>query len=170
MDTAKTLKTGLIVATVLALLVSLYHYTRLPARVAMHFGPGGKADAWASKEANLAMFVGLYVLFGLLFLGVPALMRKVPKRLVNLPNKDYWSKPENYPTAIDKMAAWSYAYGIALVLFFLLVSHLTYEANMQARPLNEAVFLVGLVAFLVYTTVATIYLFVMFRKPKEAAT
>lgn len=66
-----------------------------PERMALHWGFGGEPDRIGSRERwvveTAIIGLALLLLVGLVVL----LAKKVPVSLMNIPNKDYWAKPEN---------------------------------------------------------------------------
>ena len=152
-------------ANVLLVVVSL---AILPDHVAVHFGRGGVADSWASKEWNATIFIVLETVLFLLFWFAPLLPLGVPPRFVNVPNKDYWLREENRPAFRRRFQQLMDRFGTAFFLFFLLIGVLTIQANIsQPVRLNERAFLMALVLFLGYTAVWTFRLFRSFRVPEE---
>jgi uncharacterized membrane protein len=152
-------------ANVLLWLVSL---AVLPDRVAIHFGPGGAPDAWASKELNALIFLVLETPLFLLFWFAPSLPLGIPPRFVSVPNKEYWLKEENRPAFKRKFQHLMAQFGTAFFLFFFCIGLLTVQANLsQPVRLKEEIFLPVLILFLGYTVVWTIGLFRSFRVPME---
>lgn len=121
----------------------------LPARVAVHFGPGGAPDGWASSLTSTSIMLGVQ---SLLFLGlylVPRWLARVPSRWVNLPHRDYWLAPERRAQALSRLSDHLWRYGTALFLFQLVAGLLTLQANLSDPVrLNEPLFLAALFVFL----------------------
>ncbi len=69
----------------------------LPDRVASHFGASGAANGWMSRSGYLAFDIGITAL---MMLGFPMLrsLANGSGAGVNIPNKDYWFRPENRET------------------------------------------------------------------------
>lgn len=137
----------------------------LPERVAIHFGAGGMADAWGSRNANALLMTGVYVLLFAAIYFSPGLVRKAPG-LVNLPNKAYWLIPERQSLAVEKMRGFLWQFGAALFGFLLVLEVLTLQANLfEPARLDMRVFLPALGAFLVYAVWWTIAFSRAFRIP-----
>ena len=150
-------------ANVLLMVASL---AILPDRVAIHFGPGGCPNGWASKEMNAFFFLLLETPLFLLLWFAPSLPLGLPSRFVSLPNKDYWLREENRPALRQKMEHLMAQFGTAFFLFFFCLGLLTVQANLsQPVRLNEEAFFPVLILFLVYTVFWTIGLFRSFRLP-----
>lgn len=106
----------------------------LPQKVATHFDISGRADGWMSGSEFLRSFG----LFGLLLpLLVPAIMgilRILPERWLNIPQKDYWMRPENRGEIGRFLFPASFWIAAANVLFVAGLFYLTVEANRQSPP------------------------------------
>ena len=153
------------VANVVLSLISL---AILPPRVAIHFGLGGMADNWAPSYVNVLFFIGTNVfLFFFIYL-TPGLVFMFPSRWINLPNKEYWLRVENKARTVPKFSSLMWEFGIALFLFLFVAELLAIEANLS-KPvrLNEKLFFLALILFLLYTAYWCIRLFRAFRLPKE---
>lgn len=112
--------------------VSLFNAT-LPERVATHFGAGGRADGWTSREAYLWQVVGSGVVLSSLVIGLCYLVRFLPPSCLNGPHAEYWRAPENYRRACSFLFTASYWYASLLLLWRGGLHYLTIQAN-QVRP------------------------------------
>jgi uncharacterized membrane protein len=162
------MKSALIILFITVTLLNVWFHMQLPDRIATHFGAEGKANGWSDKTTNTLMMQGVYLLFLTMFLGIPKLIGKTADRLMNLPNKGYWLKPENRETAREMTARFMYEMGIYLFLFFAIISQLTFEANMNPAPqIDNNHFMIVLVAFFGLIILWMIRLFQAFRVPKS---
>ena len=148
--------------------LNLFSMLILPEKIAIHFGRGGRPDAWATREAHAFwMIVTDIIAFLPLYFG-PALIERVPPRLISLPYKTYWLQDENLGQAKRMLARFIGEFGLGLFGFLFGITLLTIQANRSAPVvLNEHLFLVLLAVFLVYTVIWTIRLVVSFRPPAE---
>ena len=157
---------ALVVAANVALTLASLAF--LPDQVACHFGPGGTADSWVSKEANAIIFLAIEIPLFLMLRYAPLLTRKFPPQLINLPNKDYCLQEANWPVLKQKLDRVMSEFGIALYLFLLWVTLLTLHANLSDPVrLSESAFIPALVVFLGYTVIWTVGLWGRFKIPKE---
>lgn len=85
-----------------ALALSLF----VPDRVATHFGPSGVPDQWMSKGAFLGFMVFFPIGISLFMLLISRNLHRFGPNSLNVPNADYWRKPENFPTACLIMERW----------------------------------------------------------------
>lgn len=163
------MKKAFLTIFLLTILFNILSYVMLPDKVAIHFGRGGRADSWASKDLNLLLFLGMEILMFLIFWYSPALVMKIPAKWVNLPNKSFWLAEENKPLTKQKLESLMPEFGIAMFVFFLFISILTLDANLSDPvKLNESMFLLELIIFLVYTVYWCIKFYKSFRVPKES--
>jgi len=152
-------------ASLAAALSSLF---LLPARVAVHFGPGGLPDGWGSSTTHVAFLVGLHlILFGVFFFGHRLVLR-IPPRWVNLPHKDYWLAPANRARAAARLRVFLDAFGAALFLFLLAVNLLSIQANLREPiRLDMRLFWPVMLAFAVFTVVWVAASYRAFRLPER---
>jgi hypothetical protein len=152
----------------LMLLFNLFSWFILPDNVAIHFGRGGAPDSWMSKWAHILMFTVLTgVIYGSFALS-PRILRGVPKKYINLPNRDFWLLDENLPEATRRLSGLMYSFGIATGLLMLSALALTVAANLSATVrLNEGIFFFFSAGYLVYTFWWLVRIFTAFRIPKD---
>lgn len=133
----------------------------MPERVASHFDAAGKPNGWMTRSGHGTFML----LFGL---GEPAFvltlvwaMRYLPANLLNVPKRDYWRSPENYPKACAIMLAWAQSLAVAMLVWNTFFNWQIVKANLASPPhlanadvgLLTGVFLVtvmGLIAWLVW--------------------
>ena len=158
----------LVVVYILTIVLVALSHILLPEDVAIHFDGNGRADGWAPRWLNTALFMGLNtVLFAVCFFG-PKLSLAVPKDLINLPNKEYWLADENLPRTREMLAQLLYEFGIAILAFFGVVSALTMQANFsEPMQLDMRLFTAAVVVFLVYTLAWCVRMFIAFRLPES---
>jgi len=86
----------------------------------------------------------------LLAVGIPWIVRKTPRQLVNLPNRDYWLADERLDETVDRLRRYCDELGILLQTFFIALSICVTSANLSDPVrLNNHVFLAVLAVFLV---------------------
>jgi hypothetical protein len=143
----------------------------LPARIAVHFGPGGAADGWAPATRNAVETLGLYSLLYLCLRFSPALALRTPPALVNLPNKAYWLSPPHRDAARELIQRLVGEFGTVLFLWFEAVQVLTALANlMPPARLRLGVFLPLFAGFLLYTLAWVLRFYRAFRLPSARGT
>jgi eukaryotic-like serine/threonine-protein kinase len=103
----------------------------LPQRIASHFGVNGKADGWMTRET----WQKTVFLFGTFFpLAMPLIMgliRFIPDRFVNIPNRAYWLAPERKEQTLSRLSLFLW-WDACLMQFFVFEIHrCTVLANRQ---------------------------------------
>jgi hypothetical protein len=152
---------------VLAAAVFVFVTSRaLPIEVASHFGPGGIPDGFMSHRAYVRFMLAFVVLLPLLLgLGASAVAR-LPVKLVNIPNREYWLAPERRAQAVAMLQRLMRSFAIMLVVFLCYVHWLVVRANASMPPLLDgSAFAAGLGAFMVALVAWIVMLRRRFRAP-----
>lgn len=156
----------LIVIVAIHVALAVMSFFLLPERVAVHFGPGGIPDSWASRETNALVMMAVELPLFVLILISPSAVLRLPARWINLPNKKYWLREENRPAAAARLQIMMYEFAIVLFTFLLFVQFLVWAAHGQDPVrLDEKLMLKGLVLFLIYTAWWCVRMFRRFRLP-----
>jgi uncharacterized membrane protein len=134
-------------------------WSQLPDPMASHYGLSGRADSYMSKN-------GFFVVMGLIgggtlaaIFATPALIRRLPPGLINIPHSDYWlANDERREIAIDRMADLHGGMAVATAALLAMVAELVMRANIQRTNLDNGTFLVFMVAYIGYAA------FLFFRR------
>lgn len=155
---------GVLVASV----IHVYVYSpRLPDQVASHFDGNMRADGYSSKASLLTIYVVLQAAMAAGFVGGAWLIKRMPARLVNMPNKEYWLAPERREESLLALARWTLAFGTLTLLFVALVMHIVFVANLHPERDLAPWFWLLLGGYLVGTLVFLAVVLVRFgRAPK----
>jgi uncharacterized membrane protein len=160
----------MIAVLVAGILLAWVSFIYLPAEVAIHFGPEGIPDSWATKEFQVLFFLAIHLGMFLLFLFMPSLILTLPQKLVSLPNRDYWLAKENRPRFKIIFENLWWEYGAALLLFLLLTEALTIDANLSSPvQLNNSVFWFLFIAFMAYTVYWVVRICRAFSVPRSVS-
>ena len=158
----------LILAVLIAVAVAIVAATssELPARVAVHFGAGGAANGWQSRDgytmAMIALVVGLPLLLVTALGGLPRLGACV----ANIPNKQYWLAPERREGTFERLTRFATLLGMVLVAFLTAMHLIVVEANTSTRPtLPTTPFIAVMLAFAVVMIAWAVTLTYGFRRP-----
>lgn len=148
----------LVIAAAVFVVTHFVWLDQMPERVASHFNAAGKPNGWMTRSAHGTFML----LFGL---GEPAFvltliwaMRFLPSNLLNVPRRDYWHKPENYPKACAIMLAWAQTLAVAMLLWNTLFNWQIVKANLTSSPhlanadvgLITGVFLIAVMCFIAW--------------------
>jgi len=158
---------ALLILLVIAAVVAISHYERLPDRMATHFDASGAADGWTSR----AVFFGIYGVSLLLAAGPPALLpryiRRLPESAINLPHKEFWLAPERRDATWAAIEGRLGAIGVAVVTLLVFVLHLIVRANLAPDPGLRPIEIWGpIAAFLIFTAAWTVGLWRRFARPE----
>lgn len=122
----------------LALVVKIgtvaYAAVKLPERIASHFGASGAADGWSSRSSYLTFTI---LIAAFMMLGLPALGRLLTLGSgtgMNIPNKEYWLRPENRPELRRRITEDMVFLGAVTGLLLSWIDVLVVQANQSATP------------------------------------
>lgn len=113
------------------LLQVVYYYPKLPETMASHFDGSGQPNAFAAKTSQVAIIAIITILTNVIWLGIPKMLENLKLTMINLPNKDYWFAPERRAATIADLKTRFYLFGIASLIFMLIVNQLLINANLS---------------------------------------
>jgi uncharacterized membrane protein len=160
MRPSRILLLGLVV---LSLFAAARQWGSAPSVVPSHFDAAGRPNAWSSRSEFFTLQIGVTLGVAALFIGLPALLRKTPASLINLPNKSYWLAPSRREDTMDRLASFMDVFASATVLLLLAVFELASRAS-HGGNLDSSYFLPVLVSYLVFSAAWTIALIRAFAK------
>ncbi len=141
----------------------IYYYPLLPDRVASHFGPSGRPDAWSSKQSFLGIYLFAVGVVALLFSGIGPLLRRTPSRMITLPNRDYWLAPERAEETIEFLSRQFFLVGSATLLLLLDIFHQSFRVHFgKASTLEHA--MTSLMVYVGYSVLWSIRLIAKFKR------
>ena len=101
-----------------------------------------------------------------MFLSATRFTLNVPEKWLSLPNKHYWLKQENRAELEVRFGGLMHEFGFSLFLFLFVVGLLTLDANLSDPVrLNEPLFLVFFIAFMLYVPYWLVKVFRRLRIP-----
>lgn len=155
------------VTCLLGIAATLVYHSFLPDTVAIHFDFSGKADSWASRNANTLFWV-LFFLAMSAFFGwiVPFLVKKLPKSLINIPHRDYWLSAERRDETIAKVEAKMHWFAAGLNVYIILIQAVIFYTIMsRAERLNVPIFLAIVTLFIAFVVVWLLKFIRTFPRP-----
>jgi uncharacterized membrane protein len=150
---------------VISFVLPVVYYKNLPVVIASHFNVRNNTDSWMSREYFLVFQLVVTTLLSVLFLLTTFAIHKLPKSLINLPNKDYWlddaRKDETY-SVIQRFMYWFGSLTLMLINAVLLE---VYNANISgANKINHIIW-IYLIAYLATTGILLFTMIRYFAKP-----
>jgi uncharacterized membrane protein len=114
--------------------VVLVTFGRLPLVVASHFDAAGVPNGWSSRSgyASLLLAIGVLIPLSTMVL-IRAVTRQGPAGL-NIPARDYWTRPENAPEAVRRVRAYIWWLGSIMAGTALVIHLLVLAAHQQEPP------------------------------------
>ena len=149
--------------------VTLWFARDLPAHLATHFNAAGRPNGWQSRQEfiNFSFAIGLGVQVFVAALCYAT--RYLPARFVNLPHKEYWQRPENFPMACHLTFRFSLWLGCMLLLWMGLINYQIVQANKLMPPrLDTTSLMTALGTCLIMMIVWFICMWREFRVPVAA--
>ncbi len=109
----------------------LFFINQLPDLVASHFNGYGEADGWTDKFSLMLTYYLIVSFIISIFLIIVVLIKKIPDRMINLPNKSYWLEQTRREETIESIRNYLSWIGIVSILFMVFVFSEIYSANIK---------------------------------------
>jgi uncharacterized membrane protein len=135
---------------------AVVYYPQLPERMASHFNGAGQPNAWSPKLGFFGLQAFVVAVVTASFALLPAWIQRLPARLINLPNKDYWLAPERHATTMASVGAALTWFGCVVLTFILVITWRVIRFNLGLDPVLPASTLGTLLAGLVICVVLLI--------------
>ena len=149
----------------IGILHTVYFYFEMPNEIASHFDAGGTADAFSDKDILLYLNIPIYLFILLFFEIIVFFVPRVPDKLINLPNKEYWLTPERRQEAYTILKVNSRWLGIITILLLLTAFHENYRANISGEFEIGISFWFYLGVYLILTVVIILRMNSKFKNP-----
>lgn len=152
------------------IVVSLVLSAQLPERVATHFNAAGQANGWMTRSQNLTFELAFGLGMPLFIAGLMYCMRFIPGSAWNVPNKQYWMKPENHQRAADLMFRLGLWMAALISIWITALDYQIFLANQTQPPHLPAVpIIVSAIVLLIGALAWVIILMRLFSKvPPES--
>jgi uncharacterized membrane protein len=142
----------------------IYYYPNLPEILASHFNAQGEQDGWMTKNHFLIFEVILLLLIIAAFTVLPQKIKKMPIKLINLPNKEHWLSDAKRGETFSIIQIYFEWFGIGLLGLFITINELIFRANLTKQNLSMAVW-IPLVFFLIFVGIWLTKFILHFNKP-----
>jgi hypothetical protein len=160
---------------VLALLVALnagltgYYYTILPARVGLYefdfgFEPSAEPTVWMAKGTLALLIMAAIMLAPLELLFQAWICTKLPKRMISIPNRDYWLSPERKAETDARLFSFMLWLANATELFLTAVFAIVYRTLLGHPEVLRRTPYYVLGCFLAFVAVWSIRYYIRFKK------
>ena len=147
-----------------------YYYPRLPDTVASHFGASGQPNDWSSKGTYTIVILAITGVLALTFLGIGALLRRLPDDMINFPNRDYWLAPARRDESLEAFARMLHGFGAATIALLIAMNHLVFDANLRPPVRLGAASWLLIAVYLAFAACWTIMLYRRFRVDTASST
>ncbi|MFM7165162.1 MAG: DUF1648 domain-containing protein [Planctomycetaceae bacterium] len=142
-----------------------WYWYRLPESVATHFGPGGQADNWMPRLQAVLVQAGFQVVFPFVMLLLGRLTYVLPVSMINIPWREYWLQEDRRSDSLAWMSGMLSWISVGMSLLMLVLSHLTFQANMTRQPLQMVPFFCLLGMFMTFVFSMVLLSFRRFSRP-----
>lgn len=106
----------------------------LPAQIASHFGAGGVANGWMSRNFYLLFMLAFAVILPIVIVLSMSVLPRWKAGGINIPNRDYWLDPARRESTLNYLTAHACWLGSLIVLFITAIHFLLIEANAAQPP------------------------------------
>jgi hypothetical protein len=124
-----------IVLSAAAIWHAVHYHAGLPDQIREDAYAAGKSDKMVSKDDFLWIYLIVVVGNAVVFPGLGFLMRFIPDRHVNIPNKEHCLAPERRAATMDFMFIYMCWFGSATLLFVMRIFHDCFRSA-QEGPLH----------------------------------
>ena len=142
-------------------------FPEMPETIPTHFDFKGNADGWSSKDSFLIIMIVVILGINIWYPLIGFLGHKMPRSLVNIPNKDYWyatpKRKEQMLAVFNVMMAM--IFGIMNVIFIYLLYY-TYQMAMEREPVMELWFII--IPIVIIAIYPIIYLYKKLKIPANS--
>jgi uncharacterized membrane protein len=147
----------------------VYYHPLLPEQVASRFGAGGQPNGWTTREGFFVFYTVIFTVMAFSFFVLPLLLHRFRVTAINIPNRNYWLRPQNREQAYTMLTHEMAWFGNAIFGFLFYVMQLVFEANVAEqgvqRRLPEGQFLALLGIFFAFVIFWTVRLYRRFAVP-----
>jgi len=106
----------------------------LPPRVATHFGPGGVANGFMTRDGYVAFILAFATLLPILMTGLIGFVPGIAASNIKGRARGYWLARERREASLAWIGSHACWLGVLLCVFLLGVHLLTVQANMLSQP------------------------------------
>jgi hypothetical protein len=116
---------------------------RLPPIVASHFDAAGAPNGWSTRPVYALVLVGIGILLPLATVGLITRLTRDGPASLNIPARDYWTRPEHAGRAVALVRAYHWWLGAILAGTSLAIHALVLAAHGRVPPRLSSSAMVG---------------------------
>jgi len=118
---------------VLSFVLPVFYYPHLPETIASHYNIRSEPDAWMSKQTSIVIHSATMVFLAVLFSCMIYFVPKLPRTMINLPNKDYWLNEINSEETFLVLRRLMFWLGSITIGFLSLIIQEVYNSNIAGK-------------------------------------
>ena len=149
----------------LSLILPVFYYPHLPETIAAHYNIKNEPDAWMSKQTSFVIHFATMVILAVMFSCIIYFVPKLPKTMINLPNKDYWLNENNREETFAVFRRFMFWLGSITMGFLSLVIQEVYNTNIAGKSKLTFAIWIYLAIMLFMTAILIIKMILYFKKP-----
>jgi len=162
MSLNKALPRLFLLVVALAIVQITVQMRSMPPLLATKFDMDGTPVAWMTAGAVEILEFGLLSLFVIGFWLLPRVFAHRPDTYWRIPNKDFWLAPERRSGTIEALRGLISWMGVVVLLLFMAVSQLVFDANDRSPPRLASDALIWLLLSFLFFIV--LWIWVIFRQ------
>ena len=128
------MKVNLFISVIVNIVYSLFVAITLKSSIAVNFQLNGLPNSYMSPWNYFAMQIGMCLALAIMFLILPWLVKTLPIKYVNIPNRNKWLKGEERGKSLKKLNFMLLLLDTVLIYFLTAMNMVVYIANIS-RPL-----------------------------------
>jgi len=127
------IKVHLFMSVIVNIIYSLFIFLKLKSSIAVNFQFNGlpNPNSYQSSLNYAAMQIVLCIVIAILFLMLPWLVKTLPIKYVNIPNRNKWLRGEERDKSLKKLNFMLLLLGTVLIYFLTAMSMVVYIANIS---------------------------------------
>jgi len=128
------IRVHLFMSVIVNIIYSLFISLKLKSSIAVNFQFNGLPNSYQTPWIYASTQIGLCLAMALLFLMLPWLVKTLPIKYVNIPNRNKWLRGEERQKSLKKLNFMLLLLGTVIIYFFTAMNMVVYIANIS-RPL-----------------------------------
>ncbi len=117
----------------LSFVLPVFYYPRLPEIIASHYNFKNEPNAWMSKQSAIIIHYAVVAFLTIMFSCFIYFIPKLPKSMINLPNKDYWLNENNREETFLVFRRFMFWLGSITIGFLSFIIQEVYNTNITGK-------------------------------------